>query len=184
MSEDTITSDSTLDIRELARRVQLLEDQEAIQDLGNAYHALGCERDYKAMTELFAPDAVVDYGEWGVCKGHAEIEKMLWKAIADDDWVPFTKQFLQNFRYVVNPDGKTGTGRRYLFSTVVWLGKSTVCTARFDDEYVKRDGRWYFLTTKVEVDFWTPIADGWDNAGSVGGHLSVARDHMHADGQV
>lgn len=172
--------DTMIDLEGLARRVQLLEDQEAIRDLGNAYHALGCERDYKAMAELFAEDAVVDYGQWGVCRGRAEIEKMIWAAIADDDWVPYTKQFLQNFRYVVNPDGATGTGRRYLFSTVVWKGKSTVCNARFDDEYVKRDGKWYFLTTNVEVYFWSPIEDGWADAVAVGGHLEVAEEHMQA----
>jgi hypothetical protein len=173
--------DSTIDIEALARRVQLLEDQEAIRDLGHAYHALGCERDYKAMTRLFTEDAEVDYGQWGVCRGHDEIEKMIWKAIADDDWVPYTKQFIQNFRYVVNPDGKTGTGRRYLFSTVVCEGRSTVCNARFDDEYVKRDGKWYFLTTKVEVYFWTPLAEGWADAVKVGGGLEAARERMHAD---
>ena len=172
---------TTIDLEDLARRIQLLEDQEAIRDLGNAYHALGCERDSKAMAELFTEDAQVDYGEWGLCKGRAEIEHMIWKAIADDAWVPYTKQFIQNFRLVVNPDGKTGTGRRYLFSTVVCQGRSTVCNARFDDEYVKRDGTWLFQTTKVEVYFWTPLEDGWADAVAVGGRLEEARERMHAD---
>ena len=34
---------------------------------------------YCSMTKLFTEDAEVDYGQWGVCRGHEEIEQMIWK---------------------------------------------------------------------------------------------------------
>ncbi len=167
-----------LSLEDLARRVQLLEDQEAVRDLGNAYHALGCERDSKGMAELFAEDAEVDYGQWGLVRGQAAIQEMFWKAIGDDEWVPFTMQFCENHRFELN--GNTGTGRRYIWCCLVHNNESYVCIAHFDDEYVKTGGGWLYQKVKLKVYFWVPLREGWAQAVSVSGHLDEAKSHMQA----
>jgi hypothetical protein len=162
---------------DLARRVQLLEDQEAIRDLGCAYHALGCERDTDAMAELFAEDAEVDYGQWGLIRGRDAVREMVRKAIADDDWVPFTMQFIQNHRYELTAD--SGTGRRYNWCCLVHNDESYVCIARFDDEYRKTNGRWFFQKVTMKVYFWNPLREGWAEAVKDVGHLAEAQSHMN-----
>lgn len=169
-------TDGELSLEGLARRVRQLEDQEAIRDLGNAYHALGCERDSKAMAELFADDAEVDYGQWGLIRGRDAIREMFWKAVGDDEWVPFTMQFLQNHRYDLNDSA--GTGRRYIWCCLVHNNESYVCIARFDDEYSKKNGRWYYQRVKMKVYFWSPLREGWAQAVTVADHLAEAEEHM------
>ena len=171
-------ADEQLSLESLARRLALLEDQEAIRHLGNAYHALGCERDTEAMAALFTEDAEIDYGQWGgLIKGRPAIQQMFWKAVGDDSWVPFTMQFIQNHRYEL--DGPTGTGRRYIWCCLVHNDESYVCIARFDDEYVKQHGHWYFQKVTGKVYFWVPLREGWAKAVAVADHLQEAESHMH-----
>jgi len=75
------------------------------------------------------------------------------------DLVPFVKQFIHN--HIVQVDGSTGTGLSYLFATSVYNGESYLVAGRFDDEYVKENGRWYFKKVKLTPYYMVPLKEGW-----------------------
>ncbi len=49
----------------------------------------------------------------------------------------------------------------YLEATPVHKGESYLVAARFDDEYVKENGRWYFKKVKLTPYFMVPLKEGW-----------------------
>lgn len=143
----------------LEARVALLEDIETIRDLRYAYHEGANELRPMEMAELFAEDAVLDYGEWGTANGRSAIADLFRRSIGSEGVVPFTKQFIHNHR--VKVDGLTGTGRSYLLGTPVYNGTSYIFELRFDDEYVKLNGCWYFQSVKATIYFMVPLLEGW-----------------------
>lgn len=152
-----MNSESALEA--LQMRIQVLEDQEAVRDLRHAYHEGANELKPLEMAELFAEDATLDYGDWGTAEGRAAIGDMFRRSIGSEGVVPFTKQFIHNHRFQL--DGDRGTGRSYLVGTPVYNGESFLFELRFDDEYVKRDGRWYFQSVTARVYFMVPLKEGW-----------------------
>jgi uncharacterized protein (TIGR02246 family) len=152
--------EETMDLEALARRVQALEDVEAIKRLKARYAAF-CDAGYDAdgIAALFAEDAVWDGGLFGRYEGREAIREF---------FRGVSSQITFALHYMTNPivevvDGETATGRWYLFQActfadgnqAIWGG------ARYDEEYVKRDGEWLFKRLQLISSFWTPYDAGW-----------------------
>jgi len=151
------TADLEKRVQALEAQVQGLEDRAAIQTLRFRFHEYVNEKRPELMSELFSSDAEIDYAHLGTVQGREKIVKFFQKGLSD--LVPFVKQYLHN--HVITVTGSTGTGLSYLEATPVHKGESYLVAARFDDQYAKENGRWYFKKVKLTPYFMVPLKEGW-----------------------
>lgn len=148
-----------MNLEELARRVQALEDAEAIKKLKARYCDAADERDEDAFVGCFTQDAVWDGGSFGRYEG-ADAIRAFFRTIPDVlSWA---------IHYVMNPqievDGDRATGRWYLFEpcTMREGGDQAVWgAAAYREEYVRVDGEWRIENLVLAARFWTPYEMGW-----------------------
>jgi len=110
-------------LKALEKRVQVLEDIEAIKNLKARYAAV-CDDKYNPPkgVKLFTQDAVWDGGkDFGVHKGRAAIKKFF-EGVAQN--IVFAVHYFLQPTIKVNKDGKTATGV-LVFGLLVWNMIST-----------------------------------------------------------
>jgi len=147
-------------LEELAKRVQVLEDLEAIKRL-KARYAQICDDKYnpEEMVKLFTEDAVWDGGEeFGVYRGREEVKDFFKKVSGD---------LIFAIHYFMAPDitieGNKAHGRWYLWQAATLKeGDRAVWLAGFeDDKYEKVGGNWLQSEMKLTLLFMTPYEEGW-----------------------
>lgn len=148
-----------MNMEELAQRIQVLEDAEAIKKL-KARYTNYCDNGYDpdGLASLFVEDAVWDGGVFGKAIGREAIRKFFRSAAKA---LPFALHYVMN--PIIEVNGATATGTWYLFQPCTFAeGNQAVWgAARYQEEYVKRDGQWLFQNMKVDSAFWTPFDQGW-----------------------
>lgn len=144
-------------VQNLEAHVRELEDRAAIQTLRMRFHECVNETNPNGIGPLFSPDAELHYSHLGTAIGRETITRFFQKGLSE--LVPFVKQYLHN--HVVTVNGDTATGLSYLEATPVHKGESYLVAARFDDEYVKDNGRWYFKKVTLTPHFMVPLKEGW-----------------------
>ena len=157
-------------LEELEKRIQGLEDLEAIKKLKARYAQLADEKysdgmpkgekDLEGianeMTQLFTEDAVWDGGRFGgILKGRKEIYKRFKGA-----------NFNFAIHYFVMPhitiNGDRAKGRWYMWEAATLTDGTPVWIAGFeDDEYTKINGQWLMSYLKFTLVFLTPYHQGW-----------------------
>ncbi|MEE2062188.1 nuclear transport factor 2 family protein [Rhodococcus artemisiae] len=161
----TITDDVT--VSELAQRLSRLEDLRAIEQLKYRYAGY-CDNGYDpdGIVSLFVEDGrwVVD-GEGGTMTGHDEI-KAHFRALSDK--ITWALHYMIAPRIELSDDGRSATGYFYLLClcTIENSADSTtkdpvILTINYTDQFVKRDGAWYFqelLGKTHQVSNWD---QGW-----------------------
>ena len=60
-----------------------------------------------------------------------------------------------------NVHGDRADGYAYLEAKPVYNGEAYVVAARYNDEYVKRDGKWRFSKMSLTPFFMVPLKEGW-----------------------
>jgi ketosteroid isomerase-like protein len=144
---------------DLERRIRALEDIEEIKVLKRRYCAY-CDDSYDAdgIASLFTSDAVWDGGLRGKCEGREEIRSFFQKA---PERMPFAIHMVLN--PIIEVNGDTAKGTWYLFQPCTWAdgNRAVWGSARYDEDYVRVDGRWMFQHLRVTSYFWTPFEDGW-----------------------
>jgi uncharacterized protein (TIGR02246 family) len=148
----------TTTLADLERRIQTLEDIEAIRRLKASY-ADACDRGYDADTlaSLFAEDAVWDGGTFGRYEGREAI-RQFFQGVSSD--IPFAMHYMVN--PIIEVDGDTATGKWHLFQTCTFAGNQAIFgAARYDEEYRRIDGKWLFWRLALNSSFWTPYEEGW-----------------------
>ncbi len=153
-----------MQIEELARRVQRLEDIEAIKTLKARYCA-ACDRGYDAdaIAAMYTEDGIWDGGRtFGRREGREAIRTHFRGAAAR---VAIARHQVMNPDITVADDGTTATGEWLLFQpcTDATAGAAWLA-ATYHDRYVKRDGAWLFAETVIEISFFTPYDEGWGKA--------------------
>ena len=146
-------------LEDLARRIQVLEDIEAIKKLKARYCAY-CDNNYDAdgIAALFTEDAVWDGGAFGKHQGREAIRTFFRGA---------PKIFPFAIHQVMNPlievQGERATGSWYLFqpATLAEGNQAVWLAARYQEEYVKAGSEWKFKQLKVHASFMTPFEQGW-----------------------
>ena len=140
-------------LEDLAKRVQLLEDREAIRDLILAYGAAHDGRDYRTFASLFARD-----GEWvgglGTAKGPEAIFELMNRTIGHNPRPEGSGTFHLMTNERIRIDGDSASARtQWLYLApgddraprMVYLG-------HYDDQFVREDGQWKFLRREAPLD--------------------------------
>lgn len=148
-----------MDLEQLERRLQVMEDIEAIKKLKTKYCA-ACDNQYDAdaIAALFTEDAVWDGGNFGTFEGREAIRTFFQGA---------SKIFPFALHQVMNPlievDGDTATGQWYLFQpcTLGEQNQAMWLAAKYQEQYVRSSGEWQFKNLKVNAEFFTPYEEGW-----------------------
>jgi len=146
-------------IERLERRLQALEDAEAIRNLKARYAAL-CDQQYDAdrIAVLFTEDALWDSPGLGRFEGREAIRNFFRGA---------SKIFSFAIHYSLNGqievDGDTARARWYLFMPcTVAAGNRAMWRASIDHEtYARVDGAWMFATKRSEPLMNVPFETGW-----------------------
>jgi uncharacterized protein (TIGR02246 family) len=128
----------------LEKRVQQLEDAQAIREVVIRYGEYLDARDYAAYASLFASDGVW-IGGFGSATGPAAIQAMLEKNLGKPEPGFVNKSnFHLMTTVVVDVDGDTAKVRsRYTFLTASPDNKPAVTLAgRYVDEFVRENGMW------------------------------------------
>lgn len=143
---------------ELERRVQRLEDVEAIQQLKASYCYLVDDGEIDALMERFTDDAVWDGGPIGRFEGRDAIAKFL-------QGLPSQLSFYLHL--VMNPEievrGDEAVGRWYLVEPCTAKGAERAIWGAgcYQERYVRVDGEWKFREVVLMPVFWTPYDEGW-----------------------
>ncbi len=152
-------------ISKLEARVRELDDREAIRDLRMRYHQCINDAKIAEIPDLFTEDGELDFGHLGKATGREQIKKFFSGIGASDSGRRGTgglrrvRQFIHN--HVIHLNGDRGNGFAYLEAKPVYSGESYVVAARYDDEYVKRNGQWKFSSMKLHPYFMVPLKEGW-----------------------
>ena len=154
-------------VGELERRLSRLEDVRAIEQLKYRYAGF-CDNRYdpEGIASLFTEDGrwVVD-GEGGSMVGHEEI-KAHFRALSEK--ITWAQHYVIAPRVELADDGQTATGYFYLLClcTIERTDDpaekdAVILTLHYTDQFVKRDGQWYFqelLGRTHQVSNWD---QGW-----------------------
>lgn len=126
------------------------EDRLAIRELVAAYGDAVTRNDAEGWAALWAEESVwcmPDFPGWEMMKGKNTIVST---------WIEAMKNYSLNINVqtlgAVEVTGDTATGRAYTDELVTDTAGATYrVSGRYDDEYVKRDGRWLFRSRMFKV---------------------------------
>ena len=148
-----------MSLEDLERRIQTLEDIEEVKRLKHRYCA-ACDDNFNAdaIASLFTENAVWDGGDFGKLEGREAIRSFFQKASQN---MPFAIHMVLN--PIIEVNGDTAKGTWYLFQSCTFADPDRAIwgSARYDDEYIRVDGRWMIRNIKVTSNFWTPFDQGW-----------------------
>ena len=153
-------------LESLEKRIQFLEDLEAIKKM-KAYYGHLCDERYgkgkdelkalaEKITNLFTDDAVWDGGpKFGIQRGRKEIYDYF-----ANPAINFGLHFFVKPNLTI--EGNKANGRWYLLMPGTTKDNTPFWLAGFeDDEYVKKTGQWLHSYMKMIPVFFTPYDEGW-----------------------
>lgn len=146
-------------IERLERRLQVLEDAEAIRNLKARYAAL-CDQQYDAdrIAALFAEDALWDSPGLGRFEGREAIRNFFRGASAI-----FSFAIHYSLNSQIEVDGDTARASWYLFMPcTLAAGHRAMWRASIDHEtYARISGTWMFRHKRSEPLMNVPFETGW-----------------------
>ena len=149
---------------DLAKRVQRLEDLEAIRTLVNRYaHLVWQDKPLEAV-DLFAISGVVDMGpDGGRIKGRENLRAIYQKKVDEMVLHPFVHNHVieLNSELDGNSLAKTAIGVAYIDLRCVRDGQSLMGSGYYNDKYVREDGEWKFQERILKMEYLVPPTEGW-----------------------
>jgi hypothetical protein len=147
---------------DLARRIRVLEDIEAIKKL-KARYCYFCDSNYDAdgIAGCFVEDGVWDGGEFGRFEGRAAIHEFFAKIAP--------RMLCFAMHQVMNPlieiNGDRATGRWYIFEPVTFVQDAQAgwLAGRYEDEYVRVGGEWKYQRLRFFQYLSTAFDQPWTN---------------------
>ena len=145
------------DVDSLAKRVQVLEDREAIRALILAYGQAHDHRDYKTFASLFATN-----GEWvgglGSAKGPDAIFALMDKTIGHNPMPngSGTVHLLTNDQIEIAGDQATAVTKWIYITPGPDDAPRMVYVGHYDDKFVRENGAWKFLRREAPRDIPIP----------------------------
>lgn len=137
--------------RDVAARVQTLEDREAIRALLVAYASTLDNRDFAGFETLWAKDAEFIGGGANSAKGPAAIRELLQGLLAKNAAPVPGRDFHLVMNQTVDVQGETATG----FSRGTWVVTNAEnrlqwsIIANYYDQFVREDGQWKFKRHQI-----------------------------------
>ncbi len=153
-------------LQDLQKRIQVLEDIEAIKRLKHQYCYLvdaainGDAAKWDELLAHFSDDAWGDYGMLGIYKGKAAMAKFF-KEFVPNELLSFSAHMVAN--PIIDVNGHTATGSWYVLvpCTLKSADRAMWIKARYEEEYVKVNGEWKWQSITARFDFFTPYDEGW-----------------------
>ena len=148
-------------LEELEARVRTLEDIEEIKKLQARYTYLLDTDKWNEAVNLFTENAKVQLTGF-LCEGKEEITK-IYKELFGSGMMSMHRHMV--IQPVIEVDGETARGMWYLFNVHTYKlpqGDTPMWSqAKYENEYVKEDGKWKISSLRYIINFRTPYADGW-----------------------
>lgn len=150
----------------LAKRLQRLEDIEAIKQL-KARYARACDPTHNVdeLMSLFTEDAIFDVGqEYGRYEGKEAIRKFLESA---DAIIPWAMHYMISPLIEIAEDGQTAHASWYLWEPATMPSPQTGelmavwIAGVYHEDFVKQAGQWKFKKITLRMEIMSPYADGW-----------------------
>ncbi len=153
-------------LEELAARIQVLEDIEAIKKLKARYcylcdAGLSDARVRDALLAEFSDDATVDFGlgPASIFAGKEGLKIFFGKVVPES--VSFCMHMVHNPIIEVNGDRATGTWYYEAPTTNAGTNTAEWMTGTYAEEYVRQGGRWKFASIKTRWKYISPYDQGW-----------------------
>ena len=150
------------ELKALEKRIQVLEDIEAIKKLKAEYAAV-CDDKYNPEKgiKLFTQDGIWNGGkDFGVHKGRPAIKKFF-QGVAQN--IVFAVHYFLQPSIKINSDGKTATGKWYLWQACTLKGAGAVWIAGLEfDKYRKVNGKWLMSEMRLKLFIMCPYDKGWE----------------------
>ena len=146
-------------IEELEAKIKLLQDIEEIKKLKARYGYCVDSQDYDGVMDCFAKECKADYGMFGKCNSRNEIEN--WFRTIVPKAMPFCLHFMEN--PLIEVDGDRATGIWY-FNVPVTNGEKNEAswmTGKYEDVYIREDGKWKYKELKCTIYYLSPLDKGW-----------------------
>ena len=142
---------------DIEKRVQILEDIEDIKKLKARYCGY-CDDglDADGIASLFTDDGVWDGDIRGRYEGREAIRQFFKEA---SQQVSFCVHNVMN--PIIEVDGDSAHGSWYLFQACTEGCQAKWVAGRYEDDYVKLNGQWYFTKLEIKFSYWTPYDQGW-----------------------
>jgi uncharacterized protein (TIGR02246 family) len=141
------------DLESVAKRVQVLEDREAIRALILAYGQAHDHRDYRTFANLFASN-----GEWvgglGSAKGPQAIFELMDKTIGHNPLPNGSGTFhvMTNDQIRIDGDRASATTKWIYITPGPDNAPRLVYLGHYDDQFVRENGEWKFLRREAPAD--------------------------------
>jgi hypothetical protein len=157
-----------MNLEELERKVQLLEDTQEIENLQKLYGYYFDLGMYQEVVDLFSEKNTdsVEVSGHGVFRG-IEGAKRMYTAMLGTKRPSYVFFEVMQSQGVIDvaPDSKTATGRWYTPSFECRpVGGTLMQTWQFgvyDNEYIKENGKWYFKKLHWNLTFWPSFESGF-----------------------
>jgi hypothetical protein len=152
-------------VGDLQRRIVLLQDTDAIENLVSVYGYYLDKQQWDHFTDLFSDDATMEISERGVYVGKASIRKAL-ELFGPQNIQPDHVHNHMQFQPVIHidADGKTARVRNRAFSQLGTFGRAGVWMGGvYENVYVKQDGVWKIQKDHVYTTYFADYDKGWAN---------------------
>ena len=156
------------ELDELEKRVTLMEDIQAIENLQKMYGYYFDTGMYQEVIDLFSEENTesVEVTDHGVFRGKEGVNRMYAGMVGmkRPGWMFFEVMQSQGVIEFA-PDSKTATGRWYTpsFECRPFGGtkKQTWQFGVYDNAYIKENGKWYFKKLHWSLIYWTSFERGF-----------------------
>ena len=142
--------------RSIEERIAALESREAIRELIHDYGRALDHRDFVAFAALFEPEQGTWVGGFGTATGRDEIFALMDERIghAGEPVTPTSHHVFTNIEIEIEVDGDEATAStKWIFVVPSPEGSPTWrFLGHYEDRFVQRDGRWYFLRREAFSD--------------------------------
>lgn len=153
LGASAVSAQPAADVAALAKRVQVLEDREAIRALIMAYGHAHDHRDYKTFASLFASN-----GEWvgglGSAKGPEAIFALMDKTIGHKPVAEGsgTVHLMTNDQIVIDGD-RASAVTKWLYLVPAEDGSPRAqILGHYIDQFIRENGEWKFLRREAPAD--------------------------------
>ncbi len=150
-----------MDTAELEKRLTRMEDIEAIKQLKATYCDI-CDDDHNPdrITTIFAEDGIWECAGFGKSQGHAAIRELFKKF---QTLISFSQHQVMN--PIIKIDGDRATGIWYFFGPFTFYkdNQAKWLAARYEDDYVKRNGEWKIQHLRARGRMATDYEKSWAN---------------------
>ncbi len=136
--------------------LQELLDREKIRELTYRYGLAIEQQDEEEMANLFTEEGTADFSSlgWGVIRGQLALREFY-----RSTWQLEVKPFFSN--HIIEIAGDRATGTCSLENRATRAGQSMIGAGRLHDRYEKVRGKWKFVSRRVEMFYFVPLAQGW-----------------------